>query len=76
MGYIVTTRDGAARGPRSFRRKSSIAALEKAIELVRRGAKGVRIADADGRQYEPARFIEAHVQQELRSGFLTACWEC
>ena len=63
MSYrvMITKTKGAA----SFRRRSSIAALEKAIELIGRGAKDVQITDATGRKYAPSSFIKAHVEREL-----------
>ena len=59
MTYIITATNLV--GAISLRRDAPGAALKKAHELIEQGMLNVRIADEQGRQFEPAEFDQLHV---------------
>jgi hypothetical protein len=63
MPYTITGTNTI--GAISLRRETSVAALKKARELAEQGVMNVRIADEQGRQYEPAEFDQMRVAESL-----------
>jgi len=59
MSYIITGTNSA--GVLSLKRDSAAAAVKKAAELMRDGARDVHITDPDGRTYSDAEFSQLYM---------------
>jgi LmbE family N-acetylglucosaminyl deacetylase len=61
MSYIITGTDSA--GALSLKRDSALAAIKKALELVRDGCRDVSITAPDGRIYGHPDFDQLHAAE-------------